>query len=66
MELSPPSSSDLLIGAKESKDIKASKIDELDPLETEQEKNIQLGMPVKPPQFLQLNIHRNFEGKFVT
>lgn len=62
----PPSSSDLPIGVKESKNIKASKIDELDPLETEQGKNIQPGMPVKPPAIPPaVNIHRNFEGKLV-
>ena len=62
----PPSISGLPTGAKESKDIKASKIDELDPLETEQGQNVQPGMPVKPPTIPPaVNIHRNFEGKLV-
>ena len=64
---SPPPSSDLPIGAKESKDIKASKIDELDPLETEQGKEYSTWYACKKPPAIPpaVNIHRNFEGKLV-
>ena len=62
----PPSSSDLPTGAKESKDIKASKIDELDPLETEQGQNVQLAHLSNHPQSLPLLTSTEiFEGKLV-
>jgi hypothetical protein len=41
-------------------------IEELDPLETKQDKNIQSVMPLEPPTIPPaVKIHRNFEGKLV-
>jgi len=47
-------------------EIKSTKIEELDPLETKQGKNVQSVMPLKPPTIPPaVKIHRNFEGKLV-